>query len=74
MTIESEKIEKDLRNSIIEYTEKIEIQAQMSEAFHIWKKDTYSITLRMMILTTKHSQDFSTGSFLISRHSINKRE
>ena len=44
MKSDSEKIEKALRNSIIEYTEKPEIQSQISEAFYIWKSDTYSIT------------------------------
>lgn len=44
MNIDPEKIEKDLRSSILEYTEKIEIQSQMSEAFHIWKNDSYSIS------------------------------
>ena len=44
MTKDLEKIEQDLRNSIFEFTEKISIQSQMSEAFHIWKNDAYSIS------------------------------
>jgi len=44
MKMDSEKIEKDLRNSILEFTERIEIQSQMSEAFHLWKNDSYSIS------------------------------
>ncbi|MGI9534840.1 MAG: hypothetical protein ACR2NW_07800 [Thermodesulfobacteriota bacterium] len=44
MKIDSEKIEKNLSNSILEFTERIEIQSQMSEAFHIWNNDSYSIS------------------------------
>ncbi len=38
-----EKIEKYLRDLIVEFAERPEIQIQMSEAFHIWKNDMYSV-------------------------------
>ncbi|MGI9553595.1 MAG: hypothetical protein ACR2NC_01615 [Thermodesulfobacteriota bacterium] len=44
MTIDSNKIERNLNNSISEFIEKNDIQSQMSEAFHIWNNDLYSIS------------------------------